>query len=336
MKTTVVGSYPMLDWLAALPSEQALRDATAVVLKTQELAGLDLVADGELYRFDVNHPQTNGMIDYFVRKLGGIRTMLGRQDIEDFQKLHGMGFREKPAGVVEEDLSEGILDLVSDYKRVRALTNVPLKFTITGPHMLCKTLFSKHYDSIAATAEALAHVLAGQIKHIDADVLQLDEANLPGAPHEAGWAAEAINIMLDAVSNTPAVHLCFGNYGGQSIQKGTWEALLTYMNALHTDHLVLEFAFRGYDEIERFSDLREDIGLGIGVIDVKTTVIESPDLVAQRIEAVANKVGVDRIRYVHPDCGFWMLPRSVADGKMRALVAGRNLFAGSGVGMADS
>ena len=87
IKTTVVGSYPMLDWLVALPSEQALTDATAVVLKTQELAGLDLIADGELYRFDVNHPQTNGMIDYFVGQLGGIRTSLGRQDVADFQKV---------------------------------------------------------------------------------------------------------------------------------------------------------------------------------------------------------------------------------------------------------
>jgi 5-methyltetrahydropteroyltriglutamate--homocysteine methyltransferase len=58
--TTVVGSYPLPDWLAAAPSEQALADAMRVVIHTQEQAGLDLVCDGELYRFDVNHPQTNG------------------------------------------------------------------------------------------------------------------------------------------------------------------------------------------------------------------------------------------------------------------------------------
>lgn len=328
IKTTVVGSYPMLDWLAALPSEQALTDATAVVLKTQELAGLDLIADGELYRFDVNHPQTNGMIDYFVRKIGGIRTELGRHDVQEFQDLQGMGFRKRPAGVVEEDLTEGTLDLVTDYRRVRGLTASPLKFTITGPHMLTKTLFDKHYVDRPLLANALAGVMAEQIRLIDADVLQLDEANLPGSPHEAGWAAEAINIMLDAVPKTPAVHLCFGNYGGQSIQKGTWESLMTYMNALHTDHLVLEFAHRGYEEVKRFKDLRSDIGLGVGVIDVKTTVIESAETVARRIQAVAEQVGAERIRYVHPDCGFWMLPRSVADGKMRAIVAGRDLFEG--------
>ena len=61
--TTVVGSYPVPDWLAAHPSEQGLLDAMAVILKTQENAGIDVIADGELGRFDVNHPETNGMIE---------------------------------------------------------------------------------------------------------------------------------------------------------------------------------------------------------------------------------------------------------------------------------
>src|SRR5205085_4545369 len=73
IKTTVVGSYPVPDWLAAAPSEQGLIDATRVVIATQEDAGVDVVCDGELYRFDLNHPETNGMIEYFVRPMHGIR-----------------------------------------------------------------------------------------------------------------------------------------------------------------------------------------------------------------------------------------------------------------------
>ena len=71
IKTTVVGSYPVPDWLIAAPSEQALIDATRVVIATQEEAGIDVVCDGELYRFDINHPETNGMIEYFVRPMDG-------------------------------------------------------------------------------------------------------------------------------------------------------------------------------------------------------------------------------------------------------------------------
>ena len=63
--TTTVGSYPVPDWLPALPSEQARLDATRVVFDTQRQARIDLPTDGELYRFDVNHPDTNGMIEYF-------------------------------------------------------------------------------------------------------------------------------------------------------------------------------------------------------------------------------------------------------------------------------
>jgi 5-methyltetrahydropteroyltriglutamate--homocysteine methyltransferase len=69
-------------------------------------------------------------------------------------------------------------------------------------------------------AFAIADVLAEQVKYIDAAVIQVDEANLPGAPEEWEWAAEAINRVLRAIPTTPAVHLCFGNYGGQTIQKG--------------------------------------------------------------------------------------------------------------------
>src|SRR5215216_3652687 len=93
IRTTVVGSYPIPDWLVALPSQQALIDATRVVFKTQEMAGIDVVADGELYRFDINHPDTNGMIEYFIRPMSGIRSNLSRSDISEFSQMPGMGFR---------------------------------------------------------------------------------------------------------------------------------------------------------------------------------------------------------------------------------------------------
>ena len=92
IKTTVVGSYPMFDWLAAYPSQQALEDATMVVLKTQELAEIDVIADGELYRFDINHPETNGMIEYFVKPLGNVRSEVSRSDIAAFAKTKRHGF----------------------------------------------------------------------------------------------------------------------------------------------------------------------------------------------------------------------------------------------------
>src|SRR3989442_13664523 len=105
--TTVVGSYPIPDWLTAMPSEQALIDATSVVFKVQELAGIDVVADGELYRFDVNHPDTNGMIEYFVRPLGGVRSQIGLAEIDAFARMGERKFRASPRSEVGRAVSPG-------------------------------------------------------------------------------------------------------------------------------------------------------------------------------------------------------------------------------------
>lgn len=331
IRTTVVGSYPVPDWLIASPSQQGLIDATCVVFQTQELAGVDVVVDGELYRWDVNHPDTNGMIEYFIRPMEGIRSRVTRAEIAEFQNQQGMGFRVEPAGVVEGPIDEGLLNIPRDYRRARGCTNSPLKFTLTGPHMLSKTLMDHHYKNRPELALALAGALAKQVAEIDAEVIQVDEANVTGHPEEWEWAAECINVVLDAATRAreKGVHLCFGNYGGQSIQRGHWNQLLSLMNTLHCDHVVLEFAFRGYDELEYFRDgLDSSIGLGIGVVDVKVNTVETPEQIAGRIETATKKVGPDRIRWVHPDCGFWMNKRSVADRKIKNLVKGRDLFLG--------
>ncbi|MBI4556204.1 MAG: cobalamin-independent methionine synthase II family protein [Candidatus Hydrogenedentes bacterium] len=328
IQTTVVGSYPVPDWLAAYPSEQAVLDATSVVFNIQEMAGIDLVADGELYRFDINHPDTNGMIEYFVRALGNVRTQVTRSEWEQFRRNAGMAFRAKPSGVVEGPLHEGTLNLPGDYLRARALTRSPIKFTVTGPHMLAKTLIDSHYGSPAALAKALAEVLARQVSAIEADVVQIDEANIPGHPEDTDWALAALNIVLDAVRTTPAVHLCFGNYGGQTIQHGTWEKLIEFISGLRCDHVLLEVAHRGSWELPALARIHPRIGIGLGVIDIKDNVVEPPELIARRIEEAGQVLGIERIKYVNPDCGFWMLKRSVADRKIRALVQGRDLFEG--------
>jgi 5-methyltetrahydropteroyltriglutamate--homocysteine methyltransferase len=328
--TTVVGSYPVPDWLAAAPSEQALVDATRVVLHTQEQAGIDLVCDGELYRFDLNHPETNGMIEYFVRPMSGVRGEIGFAEWLEYSQGAGMRFRTRPPGVVESAIGAGALNLPIACARARALTKRPFKFTLTGPHMLAKTLHDRHYRDPEKLAHAIADVLAAQVQRLDADVIQLDEANLPGHPDEWRWAADAINKVLGAVPKKAkgAVHLCFGNYGGQSIQKGTWAKLIDYLNALQADHIVMETAHRPPEELEVFKQLRPDVGFGLGVVDIKRTEVESADDIARAIARAAKILGEERIRYVHPDCGFWMLKRNMADGKMRALVKGRDLYVG--------
>lgn len=324
--TTTVGSYPVPNWLAASPSEQALIDATRVVFDTQRQAGIDLPTDGELYRFDINHPDTNGMIEYFVNRFAGINPKLGRSATEAFRQKQEMRFRAKPAGIVTEQLGEGNLNLLEDCQRAASVAGGPFKFTLTSPYMLARTLLDQHYDSFEALTMAIADVLALQVKGLPCACVQVDEANIPGNPLDAPLAARAINRILDAVEVEKAVHFCFGNYGGQTIQKGSWKALIQFLNSLHADHLVLELAHRPESDLDALKEIDSSIQLGIGVIDIKINQIETPDEIAARIDHAQKKLGAGRVRYVHPDCGFWMLKRSVADRKIVALVKGRDTF----------
>ncbi|MBO24088.1 MAG: methionine synthase [Verrucomicrobiales bacterium] len=328
IKTKVVGSYPIPSWLSTNPSMPTLRDAIMVVLKTQELAGIDLISDGELSRFDVSHPQTNGMIDYFIRPMGGISSTITREDLANFAAEQRMGFRTQPAGVVESAVTEGTLNLPRDWQFFKGLSPATTMFTFTAPYMLSRTLIDRHYGDIRQLTMDIAEVLRKQVESIDAPVIQMDEAHLTGHADDAEWAHEPFNHALSGIRGEKSLHLCFGNYGGQSIQKGYWKDLMPFLNKLDVDHLVLEFARRGYEELDAFKELKPETKLGVGVVDIKDNEVESTDVIAKRIENAVNVLGMARIKWVHPDCGFWMLPRSVADRKMAALVAGRDAYLG--------
>jgi len=328
IKTKVVGSYPIPSWLSTNPSTPTLRDAIMVVLKTQELAGIDLISDGELSRFDVSHPQTNGMIDYFIRPMGGISSTITREDLANFAAEQRMGFRTQPAGVVESAVTEGTLNLPRDWQFFKGLSPATTMFTFTAPYMLSRTLIDRHYGDIRQLTMDIAEVLRKQVESIDAPVIQMDEAHLTGHAEDTEWAHEPFNHALSGIRGEKSLHLCFGNYGGQSIQKGYWKDLMPFLNKLDVDHLVLEFARRGYDELDAFKELKPETKLGVGVVDIKDNEVESTEVIAKRIENAVNVLGMERIKWVHPDCGFWMLPRSVADRKMAALVAGRDAYLG--------
>ena len=326
--TTTVGSYPVPDWLVALPSEQALLDAMRVVFNIQRQAGIDLPTDGELYRFDINHPDTNGMIEYFVHKLGGVRRDIGRSDTNAFRAKSEMRFRLKPAAVVVGPVTEGSLNLPEDCARAATVAGGPFKFTLTSPYMLARTLLDEHYRDFRALTLAIADALAAQVGELACACVQVDEANIPGNPQDGPLAAEAINRVLDAVKVQKAVHFCFGNYGGQTIQQGTWAALIRFLNSLRADHLVLELAHRPTSDLAALKELEPRVGIGLGVIDIKVNQIETAEEIARAIQRAEKTLGPGRVRYVHPDCGFWMLKRSIVDRKIAALAKGRDLYLG--------
>jgi 5-methyltetrahydropteroyltriglutamate--homocysteine methyltransferase len=194
--------------------------------------------------------------------------------------------------------------------------------------MLARTLLDRHYGTFDALVMAIAEVLRQQVSGLPCACLQVDEANIPGSPSDGPLAAISINRVLDAFNGRRAVHLCFGNYGGQTIQHGEWRGLIGFLNSLHVDHLILEMAHRLPDDLAALRDVESRIRLGIGVVDVKVNRVETAEEIARAIERAEQCVGAGRVGWIHPDCGFWMLKRSVADRKIAALARGRDLYLG--------
>lgn len=231
--------------------------------------------------------------------------------------------------MVEGELGEGGLNLLADCAAAKSVSGGPLKFTITSPYMLSRSLLDRHYGDFEALTMAIAKVLGAQVQGLPCSCVQVDEANLPGNPADAPLAARAINTVLDQVKVQRAVHLCFGNYGGQTIQKGHWDSLISFLNELHVDHLVLELARRPVEDLEALNEVKSSTKIGVGVVDIKDNQVESADEIARRIEKAESVLGPGRIGWIHPDCGFWMLKRSIADRKIEALVKGRDTYLGS-------
>jgi 5-methyltetrahydropteroyltriglutamate--homocysteine methyltransferase len=196
--------------------------------------------------------------------------------------------------------------------------------------MLARTLLDEHYGEFGELTMGIARVMSAQVRNLPCDCIQIDEANIPGNLADVPLAAEAINTVLDAIDRETkkAVHFCFGNYGGQTIQAGNWKAMTKFLNSLRVDHLVLELARRPDTDIEALADIDDTIGLGIGVVDIKVNHIETADEIARSIEKVEKRIGEGRVKYVHPDCGFWMLKRSIVDRKIVALARGRDKYLG--------
>jgi 5-methyltetrahydropteroyltriglutamate--homocysteine methyltransferase len=137
-------------------------------------------------------------------------------------------------------------------------------------------------------------------------------------------AIEAVNIVTGGVPASWALHVCYGNRYARPLWEGHYDFLFPAVLGAHIDQLVLEFARKGPGDLRLFQQYAWDRRVGLGVIDVKTTDVESPDLVASRIRRALDVVPAERL-VINPDCGLRHLPAEVARAKLRAMVAGAAL-----------
>jgi 5-methyltetrahydropteroyltriglutamate--homocysteine methyltransferase len=332
--TSVVGSHAHPGWfahgIAAAergeygPADLAelLEDGVALAIRDQDEAGIDVISDGEMRRAGFFTAE-------FYRHLTGVRPLppdrrLGVGAHDGLHKFAVDAPIEAPRG----------LGVVEEFESARRLTDRPLKVTLPGPYTLSGRLSygpGGVYPTRVAAAEAFVPIIRAELERLvdaGAERIQIDEPSPAIHPDASADFVGLFNAAVEPASGRARLgaHLCFGNFLGRPLAPRSYRRILDAMLGFAVDELVLEFANREMSEVailREISDAGRDVAAG--VIDVKNSHVETPEEVAARIEAILDTgVPAERLTLV-PDCGFSQTPRHLAVGKLRSLVAGRDL-----------
>jgi 5-methyltetrahydropteroyltriglutamate--homocysteine methyltransferase len=330
--TTIAGSLPKPAWLAVpnklwapwrLEGEElasAKDDATLLAIKFQEDAGIDIVADGEQSRQHFVHG--------FLEAVEGI----------DFNKRVEMGIRndryKAMCPTVVGPLRSRSRVHAREARLARAHTKKKLKFTLPGPMTIVDTIADAHYGDRVKMAMAFAALLNEEARGLAADgvdVIQFDEpAFNVYMEAAAGWGIETLHRAIDGVSCKTAVHICYGygipaNVQWKATLGSEWRQYEEFFPALaksRIDQVSLE-CIHSHVPMSVLKLLKNKDIL-IGVIDVASDTIETPEEIANLLTAATDYVPAQNL-IACTNCGMAPMPRDIAAGKLKALVEGAAL-----------
>jgi 5-methyltetrahydropteroyltriglutamate--homocysteine methyltransferase len=332
LTTTVVGSYPQPEWLIdrerlgdRLPPriraeelwrvpeaflDEAQDDATRLAVNDMELAGIDVVTDGEMRRESYSN--------HFATALEGV-------DLDTpGVALDRTGHESPVPRVVGPIRRRGPVE-ERHARFLRALTDRRIKITVPGPFTMTQQAQNDHY----ADERDLAFAYAGAVnlelrdlKSAGADVVQIDEPYLQARPEPARrYAVAAIDRALEGVEGDTVLHTCFG-YAHVVHDKPSGYPFLAELNDCAATHISIEAAQPGLDP-EALRALPDKVVV-LGVLDLGAEEVETAELVAERIRRALGVVEPERL-VVAPDCGMKYLPRRRAFEKLQAMVAGARI-----------
>ena len=332
LTTTVVGSYPQPEWLIdrerlgdRLPPrvraqelwrvpdaflDEAQDDATRLAVHDLELAGVDVVTDGEMRRESYSN--------HFATALEGI-------DLDTpGVALDRTGHENPVPRVVGPIRRTGPVE-ARHVRFLRSLTDRRIKITVPGPFTMTQQAQNDHYpderDLALAYAEAVNEELR-DLKVAGADVVQIDEPYLQARPEPARrYAVEAIGRALEGIEGDTVLHTCFG-YAHVVHDKPSGYPFLAELDDCAATHVSIEAAQPGLDP-QVLCALPDKV-IVLGVLDLGAEEVETPDVVAERIRRALGVVEPERL-VVAPDCGMKYLPRERAFAKLQAMVAGARI-----------
>jgi 5-methyltetrahydropteroyltriglutamate--homocysteine methyltransferase len=322
LRTAVVGSYSVPEWLGRFKTDYHLGRVSAELLNEvnemaikaalvdQHQAGIDIVSDGEFRR--------DNDMDYFITRLPGV-VAAGPAKSYYFDYLDVK--LEQP---LPEPRAFPGFGLVDDFDFVRPLTTHEVTVSMPGPFSLSRRLLEgghRNSEELVLPLAALLGQEARSLQQAGATRLQIDEPFIAGYPEAIDLAVKAINRVTEQLSLTVALHVCYGNRYARPAWEGHYDFLFPSILEANVHELVLEFARKGLDDLELFRRYPNQFALGCGVVDVKTTEIESPQIVATRLRQALRVVPPERL-VVNPDCGLRHLPSAVARAKLAVMVEG--------------
>jgi len=290
--------------------EEAQDDATRIAVLDQERAGVDLITDGEMRRESYSNR--------FATALEGV-------DLDQPGVALDRTGHENPVPRVVGPIRRTQPVEVRDVEFLRSLTDRRVKITVPGPFTMTQQAQNDYYPDARTLALAYAEAVNEELRDVKAagaDVVQIDEPYLQARPEAAReYALDAINRALDGIAGDTVLHTCFG-YAHVVKERLSGYPFLAELEECVATHVSLEAAQPKLDP----EVVRELPGktIVLGVLDLGSEDVESPELVAERIRRALAVVPAERL-VVAPDCGMKYLPRDLAFRKIEAMVAGARL-----------
>jgi len=326
LPTSIVGSLPQPDWLIDRdrlahqfpPRVRAAElwriapdllagaqdDATLLAIRSQEEAGLDIVTDGEIRRESYSN--------HFATALSGV-------DVDNPGSILNRSGKPIPVPRVVGDIGRPAPIQADDVRFLRAHTDRIVKITVPGPFTMAQQAQDEHYGDGRALALAYADVVRAEIADLfaaGADIVQIDEPWLQARPDVAReYGAEAVTRAVEGAPGPVHLHLCFG-YAAMVSERPAGYSFLPELADTPVDTIAVETAQAHLDPAT-LRPLRGK-GIALGVLDLSTPEVETPEVVADRVRRALDDVDPARL-VLTSDCGLKYLPRESAAGKMRSL-----------------
>lgn len=329
LRTTVIGSYPFPSWLefasqhldafGSAEIEEMVEDAVIAAIHDQVKAGLDVITDGEQTRLDFN--------------------------LSFYGYLQGIEQEQKPARIfgppahdqrgkhrISGDLhAPNGLGAIEEYNRLQKLapSGPTLKASIPGPYTLSGRLIpNAQYPDRYAITEALLPIVRQELEGLVAAGCQeitVDEPSMSCYAYreEPVRFVDIFNRTVEPIVGRCrlSTHLCFGNYKGRAVGLRRYAPMFPAFLDMQVNEIHLEMASREFAEVEMIEQIAAKRDVAVGIVDVKSYYIETPEDIAERVKLCLTYAPAERLSFA-PDCGLSQTARWAARLKLQNMVAG--------------